>query len=69
MQAFPRAGQCIFFSLPETSLPQDCLEVLIGGADRFDIEILYQHIEYVRCNKGRQTGSKVDVFDAQMEER
>ena len=52
---------------PESRLPENGLEVLIRRADGIDVEILYEHVENVRGDKGGQAGTEANSLDPQVE--
>ena len=52
-----------------SNLAENCLQVFIRRADGHDIEIIYQHLQYIWCDEGRQAWSQSDIFNAQMQQR
>ena len=58
-----KSGNQIF-----NALSQNLLQILLRRADRMDIIILYQEVQYIRRYEGRKRRPQVNIFNAQMQQ-
>jgi hypothetical protein len=50
-------------------LTEDGFQVFVRRADRFDVEVLHQHVQHLGSDEGREARAESDAFDSQVQER